>query len=457
MNLTLQKRTFKQDAKEGSLEPKRKIMRIKKNTVIENLDKVEEDQIKNTLYYRTVAMQTETRYPCNYDDNLTIDKTFSKLHSVHQTSIDSQTDDHDTELNTIHESTDHVMKRSKHRFIETTKKSQVHDSDDLYKTVREISTNVVGIRKQLTQISDKCNKGHDTATKQTVCDPKQFGIFGIEKEVCTQNSDENDLLVFSPIDHEQLIETLTSHNTSTINKIEEQSNQKNTDLKPKLESEKNDTDESKEDMNNIAPKILRSTPEFVFSATGVTTELHTKIKERNTERVLNILQEEHNGINFRDESGTTPLHVALTIGDASMISTLIFHGADPNITDSSLRNGLHYAVETSSSLIVDMVMKSITDISSKDKDGKTVLHCLALRNDLEIAKKLLAEDKLKGNSNFVNITNSVGQASLHIAAYLGNAEFIKILIQFKCDLDIQDNEGLTSLHNTILTLTPGDK
>lgn len=79
-----------------------------------------------------------------------------------------------------------------------------------------------------------------------------------------------------------------------------------------------------------------------------------------------------------------------------------------------------------------------------------------MKNDIELARALLDEDKQKEHSNFVNITNNVGQASLHIAAYLGYAEFVKLLTVFRCDLDIQDCEGLTSLHNTILTSMQGN-
>merc|ERR1712018_742100 len=89
-------------------------------------------------------------------------------------------------------------------------------------------------------------------------------------------------------------------------------------------------------------------------------------------------------------------------------------------------------------------------------EGKTALHYLALQNDIEVTAKLLEEDKMKEHSNFVNITNNVGQSALHIAAYLASPQFVTLLSSFKCDLDIQDCEGLTPLHNTILTSAPGN-
>ena len=307
------------------------------------------------------------------------------------------------------------------------------ETGELYETVREISANVLNIRRQLTHIAENCEK-----------DQENNNNIGIEGITDIRHADEeNRTSVQFQAEQEHLIDTLMSFNISTIGK--------NPCIFEEVESK------VKTRETNEKEKVLTVTPKFVFSPDGITTELHKSIAEGNIENITNLIQENQNCINFRDESGRTPLHVSLSNTDnISVIPILLSHGADPNITDSNLKTGLHYAAESGSCDIVEIILKRIKDMNSKDKEGRTALHYLALKNDVKVAAKLLAEDQKKEHSNFVNITNNVGQAALHIAAYLANTEFVTLIKTFKADLDIQDCEGLTALHNTILTSAPGN-
>ena len=58
--MTFVYRTFSQDQKGGSLEQKRKILKIKKPLVIEHKQNVEAEKVINTLNIKSTAMQTET-------------------------------------------------------------------------------------------------------------------------------------------------------------------------------------------------------------------------------------------------------------------------------------------------------------------------------------------------------------------------------------------------------------
>ena len=94
--------------------------------------------------------------------------------------------------------------------------------------------------------------------------------------------------------------------------------------------------------------------------------------ESNLDRVLQLLLDPVNGINYRDEQGVTPLHVALRAGDQRMAEVLLLHGADPNITDSQLRTGLHYAALHDSYDMMEVVLKYTVDIFAKVRPGANI-------------------------------------------------------------------------------------
>ena len=118
---------------------------------------------------------------------------------------------------------------------------------------------------------------------------------------------------------------------------------------------------------NSSPRVSpRLTPEFVFSSDKLTTELHSQVEEKNLDRVLQLLLDPVNGINYRDQQGVTPLHVALRADDQRLAEVLLLHGADPNITDSKLRTSLHYAGLHASYDMMEVLLKYNADYTAKD-------------------------------------------------------------------------------------------
>ena len=115
--------------------------------------------------------------------------------------------------------------------------------------------------------------------------------------------------------------------------------------------------------NSPSPRL---TPEFVFSEDRVTTELHRQVKEKNMERVLELLQDPGSGINYRDQEGATPLQLAVRGRDLRLTEILLRHGADPNMTDSQLRTSLHHAGIHGGLDIIEVLLKYSLDYSAKE-------------------------------------------------------------------------------------------
>ena len=77
---------------------------------------------------------------------------------------------------------------------------------------------------------------------------------------------------------------------------------------------------------------------------------------------------------------------------------------------------------------------------SRDYQGKTPLHWLAIGDDIATARQLLE------NEASVNVQDSDGRTPLHFASFKGTPEIIGIFLLHRAAVNIQDTYGNTSLH-----------
>ena len=369
-----------------------------KKKMTDNLHKTKPDKIEDTkTIYRSIALQT---------DSMIIDSFTSHEDENHFTILSG------TETPKEEEGDNKCPSNSA---LEKNRDDSI-SSTDIYKTVQEISNNVCDIRNQLKQLSINGDNEHEAL----------------------------------------LLDKLDSQNCNRLPK--NQSTEVYADLQSKNLVTKNLFMKHVEDtsIEKLSTKI-KTSPDFIFSDSGITTELHLQVAKQNTVNVLKILEAKETFINFRDESGRAPIHEALLTKNIHMIKILLKYGADPNVTDAALKNGLHYAVLTESISLIDIFVNKVKDIADKDKDGNTAVHLLALVDNSECCKHLLESVKAQDRSKLLDMRNNMEQSALHIAAYRGNVELTKLLIMYKCNLDLQDNQGMTPLHNAILSSSEGIK
>lgn len=159
-------------------------------------------------------------------------------------------------------------------------------------------------------------------------------------------------------------------------------------------------------------------------------------------------------INATDTYNNTPLHIALSHCNYKIADILIKHGANINIKNIGNQIALHvvleifidrkprYLYENYILKIVNVLLKSTTDIDVIDVNGYTPLH-LALKNRRINTVKML----LKHGVNPMIKTRD-GESVLHLAViYLrNNFNIINYLIKIKrVDINEIDNEGNTPL------------
>ena len=111
-------------------------------------------------------------------------------------------------------------------------------------------------------------------------------------------------------------------------------------------------------------------------------------------------------VNFRDETGFTPLFRAVMQKHRDFVSFILDHGADPNIRTREGFTPLMAAAESGSIEIVKMLLDHRADPDLRSMQGATSLHIAASAGNLEIIRLLLnagADASIRDNTDIKKI------------------------------------------------------
>ncbi|KAK0632885.1 ankyrin repeat-containing domain protein [Immersiella caudata] len=95
--------------------------------------------------------------------------------------------------------------------------------------------------------------------------------------------------------------------------------------------------------------------------------------------------------------------------------------------------------------IVDLLLSKGAEINEKNNSGQTVLHFVASKTNLDLARKLL-DQKPPASAR---VRDKRGQYALHRAAAVGSVPMVNLLIKAKSPLNATDNSGYTALHHAV--------
>ncbi|PRC90614.1 ankyrin repeat domain-containing protein [Solimicrobium silvestre] len=80
-------------------------------------------------------------------------------------------------------------------------------------------------------------------------------------------------------------------------------------------------------------------------------------------------------VNQRDWSGDSPLHIAVILGDISIVEVLLDNGADVNALDERQFTALHFAAMKNNAEIIVVLLDKGADRNIKNDDGRKPLDC----------------------------------------------------------------------------------
>lgn len=169
--------------------------------------------------------------------------------------------------------------------------------------------------------------------------------------------------------------------------------------------------------------------------------LHIAVSNGCTEVVALLLARGANA-NTVDRFGRTLLRLAVMSGNSKIIALIISAGANVNLSfEGGGETALHVAVREGQAEIAIALINAGADVNASYVNGMTPLKEAALRNYIDIVRALCDAGAE------VNLTGGVSKATaLYWAAYEGNTEAVKILLDHHADMTIADRKGLTPLH-----------
>ena len=156
-------------------------------------------------------------------------------------------------------------------------------------------------------------------------------------------------------------------------------------------------------------------------------------------------------INLPRENGRTLIYDLITENNLELIKVLVNAGADINVMDDEQNSPLSYMIDEGLKITKQrekeyflerlvFLLKFRIDVTTLDKDGKTVFHKAVIADDLEVVEKLLTK---KTN---LNIKDKQGRTALHHTQWKGNYKIARLLIAAGADINEPDYAGFTILN-----------
>ena len=138
--------------------------------------------------------------------------------------------------------------------------------------------------------------------------------------------------------------------------------------------------------------------------------------------------------------GSTPLHLASSVGHVEVARVLVEHGADVTDRDEHGWTPLHEASEAGMVEVARILIEHGADVTAQNKDGSTPLHQALKSGNVDLARFLIE------HGADTTAHDKDGLTPLHEASETGMVEFARILIEHGADVTAQDKNGSTPLH-----------
>jgi ankyrin repeat protein len=140
----------------------------------------------------------------------------------------------------------------------------------------------------------------------------------------------------------------------------------------------------------------------------------------------------------------TPLQCAAYLGNLRITSTLISAGAHIDAKEPAGRTALHFAVSARHLDVMRYLIEKGADVNTRDAEGASPLDDAVWSGSLDSVAILLAH-----GARLNEPETKTGATPINEAAFRGNTQLVRYLLEFHPDLEIPDKRGFTPLENSI--------
>jgi ankyrin repeat protein len=175
--------------------------------------------------------------------------------------------------------------------------------------------------------------------------------------------------------------------------------------------------------------------------------IHDAIKDGDFARVQALVDSNREVVDKQDESGKSPLHLAIERGFSDIARYLIEQGADVNVPDSSHESPLHHCASRGNleigRLLLERGSTSINDSSVSKYDGFvgnwTPLHLACLRSHPAMTRLLL------DYGADIEVRDGVQRTPLILSVESRDMQVVRVLVESGADVNAQAIRGYTPL------------
>jgi serine/threonine-protein phosphatase 6 regulatory ankyrin repeat subunit B len=144
---------------------------------------------------------------------------------------------------------------------------------------------------------------------------------------------------------------------------------------------------------------------------------------------------------YQDNDGFTALYYAVDFGNVQLINLLLSKGANVNHQDKWKQTPLHCAVHKGDISILKELLRVSPCLSVADINGVNAVHLAALLGNLPCLQMLLTDIAYF----YVKTSNATQDLLIHLAAYGGNINVLKWIIERGMCFDTPNGMGKTAL------------
>ena len=175
--------------------------------------------------------------------------------------------------------------------------------------------------------------------------------------------------------------------------------------------------------------------------------LHVAVRQGQVEDVREILIKQQIDVNILNSKQETPLHLACSKNNSSIVQLLVAFGADPYIKDSNSENAYDECsfdvYQSMSKLLYSHGLRLWID-GPVQADKESPLHTAVRLGRLDDIQRIIEEKVID-----INDTNANHETPLHLACALGHKHIVHILITNGADMYKKDIFNNAPIHRAV--------